>query len=44
MVSRVRARQIDASDLDGKSRKYFNGPSQPSFGDLAYTEAIMFGL
>jgi hypothetical protein len=30
--------------LDGKSPKYFKGPSQPSFGDLAYTEAVMFGL
>jgi hypothetical protein len=24
--------------------KYFKGPDQPSFGDLAYTEAVMFGL
>jgi hypothetical protein len=30
--------------FDGKSPKYFKGPSQPSFGDLAYTEAVMFGL
>ncbi|MEA2949615.1 MAG: hypothetical protein QOI40_4945 [Alphaproteobacteria bacterium] len=30
--------------LDGKSPKYFKGPRQPSFGDLAYTEAVMFGL
>jgi hypothetical protein len=30
--------------LDGKSPKYFKGPQQPSFGDLAYTEAVMFGL
>ncbi len=30
--------------LDGKSPKYFKGPAQPSFGDLAYTEAVMFGL
>ena len=30
--------------LDGKSPKYFKGPQRPSFGDLAYTEAVMFGL
>ena len=28
----------------GKSPKYFKGPNRPSFGDLAYTEAVMFGL
>ena len=30
--------------FDGKSPKYFKGPQRPSFGDLAYTEAVMFGL
>jgi hypothetical protein len=30
--------------FDGKSPKYFKGRAQPSFGDLAYTEAVMFGL
>jgi hypothetical protein len=30
--------------LGGKSPKYFKGPQRPSFGDLAYTEAVMFGL
>jgi hypothetical protein len=30
--------------LDGKSPKYFKGPQRPTFGDLAYTEAVMFGL
>jgi len=30
--------------LDGKAPKYFKGPRRPSFGDLAYTEAVMFGL
>jgi hypothetical protein len=30
--------------FDGRSPKYFKGPDQPSFGDLAYTEAVMFGL
>jgi hypothetical protein len=30
--------------LDGKSPKYFKGPQRPNFGDLAYTEAVMFGL
>jgi hypothetical protein len=30
--------------LGGKSPKYFKGPRRPSFGDLAYTEAVMFGL
>jgi len=29
---------------DGKAPKYFKGPQRPSFGDLAYTEAVMFGL
>jgi hypothetical protein len=28
----------------GKSPKYFKGATQPTFGDLAYTEAVMFGL
>ena len=23
--------------------KYFKGPDRPNFGDLAYTEAVMFG-
>jgi hypothetical protein len=30
--------------FDGKSPKYFKGLARPSFGDLAYTEAVMFGL
>jgi len=30
--------------FDGKLPKYFKGPERPSFGDLAYTEAVMFGL
>src|SRR5262249_16629104 len=29
--------------FDGKSPKYYKGPRKPSFGDLAYTEAVMFG-
>jgi len=28
----------------GKAPKYFKGLARPSFGDLAYTEAVMFGL
>jgi hypothetical protein len=28
----------------GKSPKYFKGLDRPKFGDLAYTEAVMFGL
>jgi len=27
-----------------KAPKYFKGPDRPRFGDLAYTEAVMFGL
>jgi hypothetical protein len=30
--------------VDGKSPKYFKGPDRPEFGDLAYTEAVLFGL
>lgn len=30
--------------VDGKAPKYFKGPDRPQFGDLAYTEAVMFGL
>jgi hypothetical protein len=30
--------------VDGKAPKYFKGPDRPSFGDLAYTEAVLFGL
>jgi hypothetical protein len=30
--------------FDEKSPKYFKGPHQPIAGDLAYTEAVMFGL
>jgi hypothetical protein len=26
-----------------KLPKYFKGPDRPGFGDLAYTEAVMFG-
>jgi hypothetical protein len=28
--------------VDDKMPKYFKGPDRPSFGDLAYTEAVMF--
>jgi hypothetical protein len=27
----------------GTAPKYFKGPAQPQFGDLVYTEAVMFG-
>ncbi len=30
--------------FDGKAPKYFKGPDRPVFGDLAYTEAVLFGL
>lgn len=30
--------------IDGKAPKYFKGPDRPSCGDLAYTEAVLFGL
>ena len=30
--------------VDGKAPKYFKGPDRPHFGDLAYTEAVLFGL
>ena len=30
--------------FEGMSPKYFKGPEQPRLGDLAYTEAVMFGL
>ena len=30
--------------FEGVSPKYFKGPEQPRLGDLAYTEAVMFGL
>jgi hypothetical protein len=30
--------------LDGRMPKYFKGPDQPRIGDLAYTEAAMFGV
>jgi hypothetical protein len=30
--------------FSNKAPKYFKGPDRPSFGDLAYTEAVMFGL
>jgi hypothetical protein len=30
--------------IDGKAPKYFKGPDRPHFGDLAYTEAVLFGL
>ena len=29
--------------FDGKSPKYYKGPRKPNFGDLAYTETVMFG-
>jgi hypothetical protein len=28
----------------GKSPKYFRGPDRPNLGDLAFTEAVLFGL
>jgi hypothetical protein len=30
--------------IDGKAPKYFKGPDRPHFGDIAYTEAVLFGL
>jgi hypothetical protein len=30
--------------LDGRMPKYFKGPDRPRVGDLAYTEAAMFGV
>jgi hypothetical protein len=30
--------------LNGKMQKYFKGPAPPRLGDLAYTEAAMFGF
>jgi len=30
--------------FNNKAPKYFKGPDPPGFGDLAYTEAVMFGL
>jgi hypothetical protein len=30
--------------IDGKAPKYFKGPNRPHFGDIAYTEAVLFGL
>ena len=27
-----------------KSPKYFKGPDRPNFGDIAFTEAVMFGI
>jgi hypothetical protein len=27
----------------GRAPKYFRGPAQPRLGDLAYTEAVLFG-
>jgi len=30
--------------LDARQPKYFKGPNRPSLGDLAYTEAAMFGI
>ena len=30
--------------FSNKAPKYFKGPERPRFGDLAYTEAVMFGL
>lgn len=30
--------------LDAKMPKYFKGPNRPRLGDLAYTEAAMFGI
>ena len=30
--------------FDAKMPKYFKGPDRPRLGDLAYTEAAMFGV
>ena len=30
--------------VPGKLPRYFKGPRRPQIGDLAYTEAVMFGL
>jgi hypothetical protein len=30
--------------VDGTAPKYFKGPDRPHFGDLAYTEAVLFRL
>ncbi len=30
--------------IEGKSPKYFKGPHRPTFGDLAFTETVLFGL
>ena len=30
--------------FDARQPKYFKGPNRPSLGDLAYTEAAMFGI
>jgi hypothetical protein len=30
--------------FDGVAPKYFKGPTRPRLGDLAYTEAAMFGM
>ena len=30
--------------LEGRAPKYFRGPARPRLGDLAYTEAVIFGF
>jgi hypothetical protein len=30
--------------LEGRMPKYFKGPDRPRLGDLAYTEAALFGV
>jgi len=30
--------------INGKAPKYFKGPDRPKLGDLAYTEAVLFGF
>jgi hypothetical protein len=45
-LPRIRSRQVGGlvgRNFEGKSPKSFKGATQPSFGDLAYTEAVMFG-
>ena len=37
-------RKILGRYFDGVAPKYFKGPRQPRLGDLAYTEAAMFGM
>ena len=40
----VRSPELVGRYFEGVTPKYFRGPEQPRLGDLAYTEAVMFGL